>query len=118
MSEIAILLINDFCDCGDEVIKIRKCASDKYYLSYKGKNIDQFTYISQNEVMRYIEDLLILTQADDDPFLSIQFNLPCFPSVIIKVKDLTCYTVKRTIIDRIESIIKAWPIQKVDLLPQ
>ena len=118
MSEISIILVNGFCNCSEEVIKIRKYDSEKYYLSYKGQNKDQFSYIYSTDVLHYIEDLLILIQADNEPFSSIHFNFPCFPSFIIKVKDLACYTIKRTIIDRIESTIKSWPLEKTVLLPQ
>jgi len=70
---------------------------------------NHFFYANDQEVVRYVEDLFYLLVDDIDPFTSIQFLFPCFPSVLYKIPDFDMSHIRRTIRDRLVATLYNWP---------
>lgn len=95
----------------DDEITITPIADD-FKIVYKDgpTKIVHFVYASENEVLAYVDDLFRLLQDDVvDPFKSIQFVFPCFPSVLYNMSDLNNNTIRHAVRDRLLSVIRNWP---------
>ena len=69
-----------------------------------------FVYASESEVIAYVNDLFDLLANDVlDPFKSIQFTFPCFPSVMYKVPEFSNDANRIAIRDRLISTLRNWP---------
>ena len=66
-------------------------------------------YCTRDEALRYVVDLLYLLPADRDPYQHVQFNFPCFPSLIYQMCDLTNLTINASITDRLKALFDNWP---------
>ena len=94
----------------DDVISITPVV-DSYKITYNDghSNSIHFFYANQQEVVRYVEDLFYLLVDDIDPFTSIQFLFPCFPSVLYRIPDFDKSHIRRTIRDRLVATLQNWP---------
>lgn len=78
----------------DDRIAIRYKGEDLYTLFYRSGNSSLETprtysvILTGEELDLYLESLFTLLVRDTDPFLHIQFDLPCFPSVLYSIQDL------------------------------
>ena len=66
-------------------------------------------YCTRDEALRYVVDLLYLLPADRDPYRHVQFNFPCFPSLIYQMCDLTNLTINVSIQERLKALFDNWP---------
>jgi len=85
---------------------------DSFKITYSDcrvNNVVHFFYATEQEVMRYVEDLFYLLTNDSDPFRSIQFCFPCFPAVLFKISEFNTLPVRKTIQDRLYDTLQNWP---------
>lgn len=111
MSILSIHLIrrdNIVFEDSDDKIKIRP-VMDLFHVSYITSRFTHFMYCSRDEALRYVCDLIYLLPADRDPYRHIQFNFPCFPSLIYQMCDLTNLTINISIQARLKALFDNWP---------
>ena len=94
----------------DDVIRITPFM-DEFKIEFVGRvdKVKHFHYATQEQTVQYVGDLLYLLPNDSDPYEFMQFDFPCFPSVMFKVGDLDDKTVRRTVRDRLTSTLENWP---------
>ena len=94
----------------DDIITISPVV-DSYKITFNDglSKSTHFFYANGQEVIRYVEDLFYLLVDDIDPFTSIQFLFPCFPSVMYKIPDFDMSHIRRTIRDRLVATLHNWP---------
>jgi hypothetical protein len=95
----------------DDEISITPVMDDFKILYFDGiAKSTHFVYASESEVIAYVDDLYNLLVDDViDPFKSIQFTFPCFPSVLYKVPDFSNQANRAAIRDRLISTLRNWP---------
>jgi hypothetical protein len=95
----------------DDEISITPIMDDFKIVYYDGfAKSTHFVYASESEVIAYVDDLFNLLIDDViDPFKSIQFTFPCFPSVLYKVPDFSNEANRYAIKDRLISTLRNWP---------
>jgi hypothetical protein len=86
------LIRRDSDDAGndDDLISLVYKGEDTYHVYYKDSKVSNAyrTVLSGEEVDNYFESLFTLLVNDRESFESVQFDLPCCPSVIYKMKDM------------------------------
>ena len=94
----------------DDVITVTPFM-DEFKLEFVGKQdkLKHFVYLSDEQVVQYVEDMFHLLPTDADAYQFMQFDLPCFPSVMYKVNDLDDKVVRRSIRDRLWAVLSNWP---------
>jgi hypothetical protein len=110
MTDIGIFLIHSVAGRSDDVIKIKPIL-DVFRISYRSthQNVHHFVYCDFAQTCRYVDDLIDLLSIDTDPYESIQFNFPCFPSVMFRIDDVYDLALRRSISDRLKSTLMNWP---------
>jgi len=95
----------------DDEISITPIMDDFKIVYHDGfAKTTHFVYASESEVIAYVDDLFNLLIDDViDPFKSIQFTFPCFPSVLYKVPDFSNEANRYAIKDRLISTLRNWP---------
>jgi hypothetical protein len=103
----------------DDVIKIRPSEENEHLLNvlYLDKDSKKnYTFDdSWENIVVYLQRILKVLPYDSDPFRSVQFTLPAYPSVMIKVDDLE-YEKEfiATLFDMMKSIVYDWPVSTRD----
>jgi hypothetical protein len=95
----------------DDVITVTPFM-DEFKIQYTNKNekIKHFHYCSDEQVVKYVEDLFYLLPSDNvDGFAYIQFDFPCFPAVMFSVAEFDNKVVRHTIRDRLWAVLQNWP---------
>lgn len=78
----------------DDKIVIRYEDEDTYQIFFRDGNTDMkkpatyCTVLSGEEVDTYLESLFTLLVRDGDPFQEIQFNIPCYPTLMYQIQEL------------------------------
>lgn len=110
MTDISIFLIHSVAGRRDDVIKIRPLM-DVFRVTYRSQhqNVNHFVYCNYTQTCLYIDDLIDMMSLDVEPYESIQFNFPCFPSVLYKIDDVYDLILRRSITDRLRSTLLNWP---------
>lgn len=118
VSSLTITLHRDNNASSDDVIRITPFM-DEFKIEFVGRvdKIKHFHYATQEQTVQYVGDLLYLLPNDADPYVNMQFDFPCFPSVMFKVADLDDKIVRHTVIDRLNSTLDNWP-EKVRYVPR
>jgi len=108
MAELSIFLI--YNERADDTINISPIM-DRFRITFKSRhhNIHHLMYCTEEETFRYVDDLVHLLPSDAEPYSSIQFNFPCFPSVIYSLATLNNIVVRNTVRNRLYSLLKNWP---------
>ena len=93
----------------DDIIVITPTSTDfKIQYNSKAAGFHHLFYADETKTVQYIYDLILAVNRDVDPFQYIQFNIPCFPSVIYAITDL--YSgLSTTMLNRISEVLKNWP---------
>jgi hypothetical protein len=110
MSELSILLIHPNNNCQNDTITI-KPIMDRFRINYNSTyyGINHFMYCTDAETFRYVDDLMYLMPSDIYTYTNVQFNFPCFPPLFYRICDFDNQIVRRTIRDRLVSILLNWP---------
>ena len=96
----------------DDILKITKMSENTVRILYTEKNdydafID-FMTVNYTQLIAYIYRVIQLLTLDDDPFQSVQFFVPGYPTFLVgvdKLKDQTGY-----ILEMISSTLLNWPL--------
>jgi hypothetical protein len=77
----------------DDLIAIVEQENDVYDVYYhsadwKNEKTAHAIQVNGDDLDNYLYSLFFLLSRDADPFRSIQFNLPCMPSVLLDMRDL------------------------------
>jgi hypothetical protein len=76
----------------DDRIVIRSKGEDIYQLFFQDGGMmfprTYCTVLSGEELDTYIESLFILLSRDRDPFRSVEFQIPCFPTLQFYAEDM------------------------------
>ena len=113
MSCISVILYRDAEDSSqDDVIKIYP-ADDKnlFVCSYTEKHSNiRFRFTdSWDESLKYLALALSALPYDADPFCTVQFNIPSYPPVSVKVKNLEKSPLVKIVFDQMDSLRRGWP---------
>lgn len=99
----------------DDVIKIRPSKQNDrllnvYYNDRESEKNYSFDDTWDN-VVTYLERIFAILPYDSDPFYSVQFTLPAYPSVMIRVHDLPDDTeFVDTVFLMMKSVVDGWPV--------
>ncbi len=99
----------------DDVIKIRPSEVKQGLLNvyYKDKHSDKNYSFDDNweNIAAYLRRILAVLPSDSDPFSSVQFTLPAYPSLMMKVKNLP-YEEEfvKTVFRMMKSVVNGWPV--------
>ena len=117
IAQFTIQLTRNASHENDDVITIAPTGMGDYRIDFRSKpeGTHHFIYHEGEDVMRYVEDLFYLLPTDAMPFTHMQFNFPCFPSVIYKMADADTNVVRHTVKDRLRSLLDNWPEKRVRL---
>jgi hypothetical protein len=96
----------------DDILKLTKMNENTVRISYTEKNeydafIDYLT-VNYTQVIAYIYRTITLLTLDEDPFQSVQFFVPGYPTLLVgvdKLKEQTGY-----ILEMISSTLLNWPL--------
>jgi hypothetical protein len=108
MTDLSIFLIHSIANRPDDVIKIRPIM-DQFRISFYSphSNILHFMYCTEDETFRYVDDLMQMLPVDREPYSSLQFNFPCFPSVLFRMAE--AHDLRYVIRERLSSLLGNWP---------
>jgi hypothetical protein len=93
-THIQIRLIRNENQKEDDKILIRSQDDDTYQIFFRDGNMDvkkpatYYTVLSGEELDTYLESLFTLLVRDGDPFKEIQFNIPCYPTLMYPIQEL------------------------------
>lgn len=95
----------------DDTLKISKHGENSVRLVYTEKNGDDpytdILHLNYTQVMSYIHKVITLLALDEDPFQSMQFFIPGYPSLLLGVNTLHQHT--NYILDMISQTLWNWP---------
>jgi hypothetical protein len=88
----------------DDIIDIEWKGKDTYHVYYlDGSDPDRtyrhMTVLKGEQLDTYITCLFTLVSNDDEPFSSIQFLIPCFPSVLFTAEQLKRRCIRSALMD-------------------
>lgn len=91
----------------DDLVQIQRSTAGFYEVRYKEGNgdVNQRFEFNDRNTFRYVRHLFGLIQWDADPFVSVQVDLPGFPSVLIDTRDLTL--ARERLLDSVEFFLDA-----------
>ena len=108
--------MNPFTNAGTIQIRLTRRneteeTDDRICIKYKDENMYQIffqdgnmlkkttfcTVLTGEELDVYMESLFVLLSRDRDPFRSIEFQIPCFPSLQYTVEDLQRGKIRNTL---------------------
>ena len=101
----------------DDIIKIRPSERNERLLNvyYEDKDSKKnYTFDDTwDNVVAYLKRILTVLPFDSDPFYSVQFTLPAYPSVMIRVDDLDYeQTFVDTVFSMMKSVVDGWPVSQ------
>jgi hypothetical protein len=101
----------------DDLIKIRPSTENERLLNVYYKDKDSNKNYSFDDtwdnVVVYLKRILMVLPFDSDPFNSVQFTLPAYPSVMIRVDDiLDSELFIQTVFDMMKSVVNGWPVSQ------
>lgn len=101
----------------DDIIKIRPSEKDVRLLNVYYNDKDSKKNYSFEDtwehVATYLKRILTVLPLDSDPFYSVQFTLPAYPSIMIHVEDLE-YEQEYidTVFAMMKSVVNGWPVSQ------
>lgn len=103
----------------DVVIRIRHKGENVYHLFYTdtyakySEGHDHMTVLEGDQLDTYLLSLFNLAGRDRDPFDSIQFDIPCFPTVLFHPKDMKDEDIQQALLDVMPLLVSASCVSKV-----
>lgn len=111
MTRLTFFLIRNTNGYDDDKVIVSP-VNDDFKIQYVSNKVNDsfhhFFYASGTETYAYIYDLLFALKRDTAPYESIQVNIPCFPSVIYKVTEMTP-ELCGMLVARVDEVLKNWP---------
>lgn len=101
----------------DDLIKVSPSTKNERLLTvyYKDKDSDKNYSFDDtwDNVLVYLKRILMVLPFDSDPFYSVQFTLPAYPSVMIHVDDILDDDVLiDTVFEMMKSVVDGWPVSQ------
>ena len=98
----------------DDLIKISPSTTNERLLTvfYKDKDSNKNYSFDDtwDNVVTYLKRILMVLPFDSDPFYSVQFTLPAYPSVMIRVDDILDDVIFiETVFEMMKSVADGWP---------
>lgn len=95
----------------DDRLRIAKLGENRVRLSYsertsRGRTVD-VQLLDYNQMLAYMCRLFTLLSIDDDPFRSVQINLPGYPRILLMVSTLQANI--RVILESLQATCLNWP---------
>ncbi len=104
---------DNFDEEKDDKITIVHQGEDLYHLYFRDGDwttkTSHMTALSGDELDSYLESLFFLLTRDSQPFRSIQLNVPCMPTIMLRIDDLRKKGIRnclRTVLPILRSCIK------------
>lgn len=99
----------------DDKITIQKLTENRLKVTYVEKSglepIVDISYMGYHQFLTYIYRVFYLLVIDDDPFLSIQFMIPGYPSTLVTVPSLKWQVPQ--LFELLSSALYTWPTASV-----
>jgi hypothetical protein len=77
-------------------------------------NIVQRLYVSQEDFPRYIASLGVFYLKDTEPYKSIQFNFPGFPTILLNNETMSSKKTQDALLDAAEMVATSWFTEEED----
>lgn len=87
--------------------------SDNLVVRYLDKESDKNYKFSDTweNVQEYLDQIFTVLPLDSKPFYSVQFVIPAYPSIEVRVDDMpTSIVLMDTIMNMMDSVVKGWPV--------
>jgi hypothetical protein len=117
MSTISIFITRNNDSKSDDIIKIVPVVGDSklFQVTYADPgdgNVMKYSFTANvNGVLDYLETTTNLLQKDDEPFKSIQFNLPAYPRIMVNLEKLRDDDFMESLWRAISSVCNDWPLR-------
>ena len=96
----------------DDVLSITQVSNDSYNINYNDKEAklkSKTVAVPRAAVISFLSMTLRMLSVDEEPFETIQFTLPCMPTILVSPENLTSQT-RDLIYDSIEATMNYWPV--------
>ncbi len=95
----------------DDLLVVRKIGDNtvrvQYTENFGSANVSEYIILNYNQYLNYMYRLLNLLTLDDDPFQSVQFMIPTYPSVLFHVTHI--HAKMNMILEWLGNICNSWP---------
>ena len=97
----------------DEIFTINKATHNDWRINHKSafsaSNSTMFLS-NRTDVMEYLQNILTLLKVDDERFEFLQFDIPCYPVVMVSRTDVLVRSqTYSNIVQVVESVLYNWP---------
>jgi len=97
----------------DEIFTINKGTHNDWRINHKSafsqSNSTMF-FPNRTDVLEYLHNILTLLKVDDERFQFLQFDIPCYPVVMVSRTDVLVGSQTYTsIVQVVESVLYNWP---------
>lgn len=104
--------------CGfDDSITISKSPDSSAYLLLSNicdnekchERTEQVMILTAHQVVVYLQDIFHLVMSDNDPFYGVQLDLPCAPSILLRVNRPSFKDEYSAMVRVIDTTLQHWP---------
>jgi len=97
----------------DEIFTINKATHNDWRINHKSafsaSNSTMFLS-NRTDVMEYLQNILTLLKVDDERFEFLQFDIPCYPVVMVSRTDVLVRSqTYSNVVQVVESVLYNWP---------
>jgi hypothetical protein len=97
----------------DEIFTVTKGTHNDWRINHKSafsaSNSTMFLS-NRTDVMEYLQNILTLLKVDDERFEFLQFDIPCYPVVMVSRTDVLVRSqTYSNIVQVVESVLYNWP---------
>jgi hypothetical protein len=97
----------------DEIFTVTKGTHNDWRINHKSafsaSNSTMFLS-NRTDVMEYLQNILTLLKMDDERFEFLQFDIPCYPVVMVSRTDVLVRSqTYSSIVQVVESVLYNWP---------
>lgn len=95
----------------DDLLVVRKIGENtvrvQYTENFGNSKVSEYIILNYNQYLHYMYRLLNLLTLDDDPFQSVQFMIPSYPSILFNVSHIQAKM--NTIFEWLGNTCTNWP---------
>ena len=108
---IAIRIIRDInSENSDDMLTIQKVGFSHFFVKYYDTGTPKVTFhANESAVVDHIYGIFDLLTMDEEPFESIQVDIPAYPSIIVKIRSLKQRRLSDSIVHIIRRTLYNWP---------
>ena len=100
----------------DDVIRIRPAedfeeGSGRFYITHQDRHSEKKWEFYENwdGVGAYLAQIFTVLPYDADPYYRIQFSLPAYPSIMVRIEDLNEPYLMSRVWDMLDTTARGWP---------